>query len=313
MGVGDAVVIRGRRRYFPEPVETLSLLTWNAARVGAFVCRFGMLRVSRMLGARMHSPLVLERRFHGQKLAVDVSRSDTHRLLFLEGERFVSERELLFGLVTPGMHAVDVGANIGYYALIFSACVGADGKVTCFEPDPDNLRELLHNVELNALSHVNVLPVAVGREDTTLHLKRGLNATVRQAGGDLAIAVKRLDGLELGRVDFIKIDVEGYECEVLRGATELIEKHRPSLFVEVHPDLLPSRTDLRFILEFLSARYPLVEAHRQAHPGSLFGKATQRYADRGWVESAEDARAWIEAAIAREHEAPFWLVARRPS
>jgi FkbM family methyltransferase len=293
-------------------VEALTLLTWNAARAGAFLWRFSTLRLSRTLAARTRSPLVLERRFHGRRLAVDVSRSDTHRLLFLEGERFVLERELLAGMLEPGMHAVDVGANIGYYALIFSAHVGPGGRVTCLEPEPDNLRELEQNVELNGLSYVRVLPFAAGREDTSLRLKRGLNGMVSREGGDEAVMVKRLDGLELGRVDFIKIDVEGFECEVLRGATSLIEEHGPSLFIEVHPDLLPSRTDLRWILEFLSRRYLSVEAHRQAHPVSLLAKATQRYADRGWVESASDARAWVESAIVAQHEAPFWLVARKP-
>jgi FkbM family methyltransferase len=293
-------------------MEALAQLTWNAARAGAFLWRFSTLRLSRKLAARTLSPLVLERPFHGRRLALDVSRSDTHRLLFLEGERYVLERELLAGMLEPGMHAVDVGANIGYYALLFSAHVGTAGKVTCLEPDPDNLRELVQNVELNGLSHVDVLPLAAGREDTTLRLKRGLNATVRREGGDQAISVKPLDGLDLGRVDFIKIDVEGFECDVLHGATRLIDQHRPSLFVEVHPDLLPSRTDLRWILEFLRTRYQSVEAHRQAHPVSLLAKATQRYADRGWVESASDARDWVESAIAAKHEAPFWLVARKP-
>src|SRR5947207_15484253 len=67
---------------------------------------------------KVNPPYLLERPFFGFRLLLDVARSNAQKLLFLEGERFVRERTLLSGLLKPGMCAVDVGANIGYYALM---------------------------------------------------------------------------------------------------------------------------------------------------------------------------------------------------
>lgn len=87
------------------------------------------------------SSAVLERPFSGYRLSLDVSRTYAQRLLYLEGERFVKERKLIERLTEPGMIVVDVGANIGYYMLLFANFIGEKGKIICFEPEPDNLRE----------------------------------------------------------------------------------------------------------------------------------------------------------------------------
>jgi len=287
-------------------------LRWHAARFGSYFWRFSTLPLVRRLAAGTPRPFVLKRRFHGQELAVDLSRTDTHRLLFLEGERFVLESEILQELLAPGMCVVDVGANIGYYALLFSSVVGPAGSVVCLEPEPENLEELRHNIAINGLGNVSLLPIAAGSTDTVLSLKRGLNAVVVHEGGNMSVDVKRLDSLDLERVDLIKLDVEGYECEVLEGARGLLEKQRPSLFVEVHPDLLPSRDKLRWIADLLKELYGSVTAHRHRHATSVLEKARQRYLGRGSVESSDDADAWIDEAIAAPGTEPFWLVTHRP-
>jgi FkbM family methyltransferase len=292
-------------------VTSLPALRWHAARLGSYFFRFGALPLVRRLAAGTPRPFVLKRRFHGQRLAIDVSRTDTHRLLFIEGERFVLEAEILRELLSPGMCVVDVGANIGYYALLFSSVVGPAGKVTCLEPDPENLVELRHNLALNGLSNVSLLPIAAGSRDSVVSMRRGLNARVVAEGGNLSVDVKRLDSLGLERVDLIKLDVEGYECDVLEGARKLLEKHRPSLFVEVHPNLLPSRDKLRWIADFLGELYGSVTAYRQRYATSVLEKARQRYTKLGSVESSDDPNAWIEAAIAAPRTEPFWLVTRK--
>jgi FkbM family methyltransferase len=211
------------------------------------------------------------------------------------------------------MCVVDVGANIGYYALFFSRAVGRAGKVICLEPEPDNLDDLRRNLAINALGNVSVLPVAAGSEDTKLSLRRGLNARVVSEGGGMSVDVRRLDSLDLARVDLVKLDVEGYECQVLEGARRLIEEQRPSLFVEVHPNLLPSRDRLRWIADLLRELYGSVTAHRQRDASSMFGKAVQRYTGVGSVESTDDTDAWVEAAIRAPRTDPFWLVAKKPA
>src|SRR5438874_1437824 len=96
------------------------------ARLAAVVYRFNGLRIAKRAFARVPEGTVLRRRFFRQNLYLDVSRTDTHRLLYLEGERFVTERALIAELLKPGDRVVDVGANIGYYAIMFAMCVGKE-------------------------------------------------------------------------------------------------------------------------------------------------------------------------------------------
>jgi FkbM family methyltransferase len=78
-------------------------------------------------------------------------------LLYLKGERFLEERCLFRNLVEPGMTVVDVGANIGYYMILFRELVGERGKVVCFEPYRENLKEIRRNRDKNNFGNVSVL------------------------------------------------------------------------------------------------------------------------------------------------------------
>jgi hypothetical protein len=78
----------------------------------------------------------------GATMHLNLARSRAQQLLYLMGRRFIGEFMLLERLVHPGMRVVDVGANIGYYLLLFERLVGAFGKVICIEPSPENVAEL---------------------------------------------------------------------------------------------------------------------------------------------------------------------------
>src|SRR5215831_18680612 len=132
------------------------------ARLRAFAWRFHTLPASARAFAGAARPLVLSRRLFGCELQVDVSRSNVQRLLYLEGERFIAERRLVRRLLAPGMRVADVGANIGYYLLLIESAVGPGGRVTCCEPDPDNLCELRRNVAANEFRNVEVVAAAAG-------------------------------------------------------------------------------------------------------------------------------------------------------
>src|SRR5262249_15982394 len=146
-----------------------------------------------------------------------------------------AERFLLRRLLRPGLKVVDVGANIGYYALLTARFIGPEGSISCFEPEPDNVGELERNVERNRLGNVRVLPIAAGEADGEVSLHPGINGKVAVDGsGSLTVPMRRLDSVLSGPVNLIKIDVEGYEGHVLAGAERLLAAHRPLLFVEVH-------------------------------------------------------------------------------
>lgn len=179
------------------------------------------------------------------------------------------EVSLFEKLAGCGGHVVDVGANIGVYTCSGAARLGAGGRLTAFEPVPENLGHLRANIARNGLDAlVEVAPMAVGESpgELTLHLSADQSgkhsADARNAGAGAAsvtVPMTSLDAYLDGRTaDLIKIDVEGYEGFVLRGADATLES-RPTLMFEVHPELQANcGCDTGELLDLVFARYPRV-------------------------------------------------------
>jgi len=171
---------------------------------------------------------------------------ETVRLL--TGYRFVTwnpaEYEALKAAASPGTVALDVGANVGGYALLLGMWVGPEGHVYAFEPAPDAFDGLVRHVRLNGLAEV-VVPVqaAVAAETGTGRMAaEGVSGGNRLAGEGQAVLTVTLDEFcarEEVRPSLIKIDVEGAELDVLRGARETIRRAGDglTLLVEMHPTL----------------------------------------------------------------------------
>lgn len=150
----------------------------------------------------------------------------------------------LMAEVRPGDVVVDVGAYIGLYAVALARRVGGKGRVYAFEPDSASYRRLCQHVHLNGVDdRVHIFPWAVGAESAFLHFAGGRGSessvAVAAAPGAERVEAVRLDAALAGtRLDLIKIDVEGYELHVLRGAAGLLGDPAcapRSLFIEVHP------------------------------------------------------------------------------
>ena len=248
------------------------------ARLAAVVYRFNGLRIAKRAFARVPEGTVLRRRFFRQNLYLDVSRTDTHRLLYLEGERFVTERALIAELLKPGDRVVDVGANIGYYAIMFARLVRKEGSVLCIEPEPDNLVELRRNVAGNDLCNVEILGVAAGEKVGRVGFAAGINGTVAsEPDGQLDVDMVLLDSVINEKIDLIKIDVEGYEGQVLAGAERVLRQFHPKLFVEVHPELLIGYTTAD-VINVVSDLYKSIRYYDPSIRG--VGKVYSRYALR---------------------------------
>jgi FkbM family methyltransferase len=277
-------------------------------RLQAFLWRFHTLPLADRLFAEVSSPHVLERSLFGFRLCVDVARGNPQRLLYLEGERFMPERGIVRRLLRPGMRAVDVGANIGYYLLLIESVVGSGGSVACFEPEPENLRELQRNVGANGLGNVRVFAAAVGAENGNASMRTGINAAVAGQGeGDFTVPLLRLDSALDGPVDFVKIDVEGYEGQVLAGARRLLREHRPVLLVEIHPGFLALPWSVDDILAELRGIQPRIELLEITPQRSFGEKARARYLGRS-VRRIRDPETFLAACRAGRREEPFWAV-----
>lgn len=137
----------------------------------------------------------------------------------------------------PGAVFVDVGANIGYYTRLASTLVGPTGHVHAFEPLPSALPLLAANTEGRA--HVTVQPLAVGAQagELDFYVRPMGDTSSLEPHPDaerIRVRVTTLDAELAGlpRLDLLKIDVEGYELEVLQGARELIRTHQPVVYFE---------------------------------------------------------------------------------
>ena len=180
---------------------------------------------------------------------VEWNINGTDRIVLLPRFRTISENhepeawQAIMDAVRPGDTVVDVGASTGMYTLAFGKRVGPSGKVIAFEPDPRNFEVLRAHVALNGLEgRVEPVRAAVGSAPGTLSFSTGKGAYshVTAAPGTDVVRVEclTLDRALAGRrVDLLKIDVEGYEEEVLRGAVELLRdpiRAPRFLYLELH-------------------------------------------------------------------------------
>ncbi len=132
---------------------------------------------------------------------------------------------------------LDIGANIGNHTIFFAKECEAR-KIYSFEPTQKSFQILKENIRINCLDHMVVaMNVALGAKDSKVDVivdakDAGSNHVEENMDGD--IVMKTLDSLSIhDRIDFIKIDVEGYEYEVLKGAERSIAKDKPHIFIEI--------------------------------------------------------------------------------
>lgn len=149
------------------------------------------------------------------------------------------------GVVRSGMRVIDIGAHGGFYVLLLSRLVGHKGSVIAFEPLPANLRMLNQNVAMNALGNVTVEGVAVCDHSGQFELEAPDPAALvvagpmelSEIGKALPVPCVSLDDYFAGNsvpIDFIKMDVEGAEDDVLRGAEKVVNTYHPSMMIELH-------------------------------------------------------------------------------
>ena len=156
--------------------------------------------------------------------------------------------------VAPGSVALDVGAYIGTHSMLMGRLAGPQGHVYAFEPQRKVYRELRRNIELNGMGNITALRFAVGAETRTVVMNppetiddmafvdgnRTIPAGMALSEGGVAVGsggerveMRPLDSFGFENVSLIKIDVEGFEDEVLAGAERLIRESRPVILLEI--------------------------------------------------------------------------------
>lgn len=165
----------------------------------------------------------------------------------------VEPRNTLHQLVKSGSIVIDVGANIGEVTMNLAQLVGPSGFVHSFEPDIDTFGKLSRNLSLNKFTNIRISPLGLGDRDEQLVLEaqvssnRGGSRIHRHHSQGQRIQVTTLDSYvaaqTVGPVSLIKIDVEGFELHVLRGAEQTLRQCKPVLFIELDDDNLRDQGD----------------------------------------------------------------------
>jgi FkbM family methyltransferase len=166
---------------------------------------------------------------------------------FLLGTHDLEVQRAFQQFLRPGMVVYDIGANVGFTAVLAAKQVGPSGQVICFEPLPKNAEQIRRNAALNDFGTISMHQFALGERDGDAEFQRSRSPTwgrlvqtgVAPSASDfLKVPMRSLDSLAgndgLPPPDFIKMDVEGAEADVLHGAQMLLRQARPVLVIELH-------------------------------------------------------------------------------
>lgn len=178
---------------------------------------------------------------------------------YFRKEREVDSMNLFSLLVKPGAHVVEVGGHIGFISIFFMKLVGAAGSLTVFEPGANNLPYIRRNIEAARELGTKAMLIEkavgayigevtffedslTGQNNSVVENFKGFESNSKQAFTKAEtvsrkVPVTTLDSIfNHASIDFIKIDVEGFEKSVLLGAQETIDRQKPILMVEVQAD-----------------------------------------------------------------------------
>jgi len=159
--------------------------------------------------------------------------------------------KLLFRLLEKGMYCLDLGSNIGYYACLESNVVGKNGKVIAIEPSPINFKYLEKNTNLQKFHNITTFNFACGDKDGKINLgisdrsnwSRVLTNDLVDSPPDKVVQTVNvllrkidsfLDEQPIKKLDFLRMDVEGYESNIIEGCKKTLEKYKPLIHMEIH-------------------------------------------------------------------------------
>ncbi len=185
---------------------------------------------------------------HGAKMYVRTPDRLVAGLLWKYSLLEPYETSVVKRMVKPGMCIYDIGANIGYYTVLFSSLVGTRGRVYAFEPEPENVRLLQKNITSNNIPNIVVVPMAVSKKNGTAkfyvcgeHKGNHTLCPPNQEWKTITVPTVTIDTfVKINRTpQIIKMDMEGAESLAFKGMTHFI-KHiqHLTIFCEFSPDAI---------------------------------------------------------------------------
>lgn len=187
---------------------------------------------------------------HGNKYYLKASDRGMTPMLLSKNNYEAAEIRLVKQSIKTDMTVVDIGANIGYFTLLFSQLSGKNGRVLAFEPEPENLGFLEKNIQVNNCKNIEVVAVALAEskgyidffvpEHTRSTASMVASNLIYEKGvNKISVPTESLDeylsSIGVSKVDFIKIDVQGAENIVFKGGQKTLAQEHLSIMMEYWP------------------------------------------------------------------------------
>jgi len=201
------------------------------------------------LFVRLRKQKVFIKQINGVNFEIDLEQIIDSSLYF-SGTFESLEESIIETLLMPGMVAMDIGANFGYHTFRMARRVQDSGMVYAFEPTEWAFEKLQRNASINAFNNIRYFKVGLGDMDNP-KVRICFQSSYRLDGTKVNAAeeinVVKLDTFckqsGIQKVDFIKLDVDGYEGKVVRGAYETLRSSRPIVLMEINPEILLGQGD----------------------------------------------------------------------
>ena len=192
--------------------------------------------------------------FYGNTIFLD--NYDMNQV-FVHGESGKDSVEIAFikNKINERDFVIDVGANIGLYTVMFSNWVGKDGHVWSFEPAQDNCKLIKKTINVNKMDNVKIIQKAVTNftGETFLNIDGDCSSYHISEKSTKTVPIKcvKLDDCNDKKIDFVKIDAEGQELNVLKGMPKLLQQPNIKLMFEFEPETFSDENNPIEILEIL--------------------------------------------------------------
>ena len=243
--------------------------------------------INQLFGKRFY-----EKQIYNYRMILDLYDRGISRTLLLFGCRELEHKLMLEGYLRPGMTVLDIGANIGYYALMELSIIGEKGTLIAVEPSPSNIQLLRRNIKLNGYKDVEIHQAAIsdrsGVKKFFMSEMSNLNTFHDTGTGSLHLSGKTVDVetktvgeiLKGRKLDLMRMDVEGHEVEVINGLLPLIEngEAEPAIIFETHLSRYNESHDIEGPLRRLFAMNYKVKM-----VGSSSERGTRQIESRGYI------------------------------
>ncbi|GAH33185.1 unnamed protein product [marine sediment metagenome] len=187
----------------------------------------------------------------GIRYELDLSRL-VHSQMYHYGVWEPDTTNIINKYVRRGMVCLDIGASSGVHTLRMAKLVGKKGKVYAFEPSDWMFEKLMRNIELNRRYHGIIITEKIalfsfdrkGKFETTEHGKIGRPIDEPMIDMDFMCIDSYVKKMGIKKLDFVKIDTDGYEAEIFEGAEKTLKKYQPMMIVEFRPSLTKQLIDI---------------------------------------------------------------------